>query len=845
MKKAHYIIFIGLLFFIISCSTKKDAFVNRNWHALNTKFNVLHNGKVAFEEGRKVLDDSYQDNYWEILPVERLDIKEQIIAPGEAQNPNFEKAEEKAVKAIQKHAMNINGRERNPQTDEAYLLLGKSRYFDQRFVPALEAFNYVLYKYPNSDKIAEAKVWREKVNIRLENEELALKNLKRLFRQEKLNDQVNADAYAMMGQAYINLKHLDSAITHLKIASAFTPNKIEKGRYFYIIGQLYNQLGHKDSANIAFDKVIALKRKSPRVYMINSYIEKAKNFNPEEEDKVLFYETLTDLEKNRENRPFLDKIYRQLAIYHLDNDSIDLAINYFNKSLRKTKSDKFLAALNYENLAEIRFNDTDYFQAGSYYDSTLTKLKNNTRKYRAIKKKRDNLEDVIKYEGIAKRNDSILYVLSLSEEQRKAYFQEEINRIKAKEEAQEELKKEKARNISSGIAGIATNVNVPGAGDKFYFYNTVLLGYGKNEFRRIWGERALEDNWRTANKTVIRRNELIPNQNEPIETVDIYDVNTYLKKLPTDGKAIDSIHKEKNFAYYQLGLIYKEKFKEYDLAADKLEELLKNDPEEKLILPSKYNLYKIYEVTNNETKAFSLKQDIIEKHSGSRYAEILQNPNALIEASKNSPEALYTSLFNKFEAQEYEEVIENAEVYAKNFNGEEIGTKFELLKANAIGRLHGLAAYKEALNYVALNYPNTIAGAQAQKILDQSVKRLESRKFIKGTTKEKWKLVFPFVKKDTASINKLYKTVEKALIDLKYDELSLSKDSYNFEKIFIVVHGLTTKDRALGFAELLKINKDYKVDNENFVILSPNYKIVQVHKNLEEYLKTTNNTLKP
>jgi hypothetical protein len=44
-----------------------------------------------------------------------------------------------------RHSMNIDGR--NFQIDEAYLLLGKARYYDQRFIPALDAFNYILYKY--------------------------------------------------------------------------------------------------------------------------------------------------------------------------------------------------------------------------------------------------------------------------------------------------------------------------------------------------------------------------------------------------------------------------------------------------------------------------------------------------------------------------------------------------------------------------------------------------------------------------------------------------------------------------------------------------------------------------
>ncbi|NER13226.1 hypothetical protein GWK08_07230 [Leptobacterium flavescens] len=845
MKKFNYIFFGCLSVFILGCSTKKDAFVNRNWHALNTKYNVLYNGSVAFEEGKKELDATYEDNYWETLPVERLKIKEQIIVPGEAQNPNFERAEEKAAKAIQKHAMNIQGRERNPQTDEAFLLLGKARYFDQRFVPALEAFNYVLYKYPDSDKIGEAKVWREKVNIRLENEELALKNLKRLLRQEKLSDQTYADATAMMGQAYINLQHKDSAITQLKIASAYTRNNEERGRYYYIIGQLYNDLGYKDSANIAFNKIIDLNRKSPRVYMINAYIEQIKNFDPEIGDKELLYETLLDLEENRENRPFLDKIYRQLALFHLEGDSIDLAVDYFNKSLRKVSKDRTLRSLNYEDVAEINFNAANYKEAGAYYDSTLTNLTKDSRRYRSIKRKRDNLEDVIKYEDVVHRNDSVLYVTSLSEAEQTAYYQKVIDDIKAKEAAEEELKEQKKQ---LGIAGgFGNQANLSGSdGDKFYFYNVVAVGYGKNEFRKVWGNRELEDNWRLGDKTLSTP---VPQSNQygeipGVVTEDIYSVDTYLNQLPRDPVQLDSIKKERDFANYQLGLIYKEKFKDYDLAAEKLEAVLKQQPEEKLIIPSKYNLYKIYELTGNETKAFSVKEDIISNHSASRYAEILRNPQAVLEADSDSPDALYTKLYQTFEQQGYEEVIESSEEYIKAFNGEEIASRFELLKANALGRLEGLKAFKEALNYVALNYPNDVAGKEAQRILDQSVKKLEPKVFRDSLSREKWKLVFPFRKKDTASINKLYKTVDKALTDLRYDELSLSKDVYNKEQLFVVVHGLLTKDRALGFAELLKINKDYKIDNENFVILSPNYRIVQIHKNLEEYLNS-NNSLKP
>ena len=271
---------------------------------------------MALEQGRNSLNESYQDNYWDILPIERMQIREEVILPGQSKNENFNRAEEKAVKAIQKHSMNIDGKEKNPQIDEAYLLLGKARYFDQRFVPALEAFNYILYKYPASDKINQAKIWREKTNIRLDNDELAIKNLKRLLEQEELKDQDLADATSMLAQAYLNTKSVDSAITQLEIAANATKSNDERGRYRFIQGQLYNTLGYKDSANIAFDKVIELNRKTPtNLYDIVPNWKKSKILIIEHGDKLACLELLTELEENRENRPFLDKIYHQIGSF--------------------------------------------------------------------------------------------------------------------------------------------------------------------------------------------------------------------------------------------------------------------------------------------------------------------------------------------------------------------------------------------------------------------------------------------------------------------------------------------------------------------------------------------------
>jgi hypothetical protein len=824
-----------------ACSTKKDALVNRNWHALNTKYNTLYNGNLAFEEGRDGLNETYRDNYWELLPIERLEVTEDLKLDSEDNNPKFLVAEEKATKAIQKHSMDIRDRERNPQTDEAFLLLGKARYFDQRYMPALESFNYILNKYTQSDKLNEATIWREKVNIRLQNEELALKNLKRLLRQERLSDQEYADARAMMAQAYINLNVPDTAIQQLKIASAYTKKNPEKGRYLYIIGQLFNQLGHKDSANYAFERVIDLNRRSPRVYMINAHIQKIQNTERTDENREELYNYLTDLETDRENRPFLNKIYRELAEFHLAGKSDSLALLYYNKSLRATENIPQLNALNYENLAVYNFDHNSYRTAGAYYDSVLQNVKDNSKKFREVKRKRDNLEDVIKYEEIVQYTDSIIGLYELPIADRITYFERYIAQLKAIAE------KEKKKEQQMANAGFATFASSRGGKEnmgKFYFYNITALGYGKNDFKTKWGQRSLEDDWRWSNKNKVQQlNEVDVNTNNAATPIvaahggeEKYNVDFYMDRIPTDKALIDSLRGERNFANYQLGLIYKEKFKENPLAAGKLERVLKSDPEERLVIPTKYNLYKIYEESQSPL-ASEMRYDIIKNHPESRYAEILINPQALLTGSADSPDAKYGQLYKLFQDQEFLGVITGAGENIKNYTGDPMVPKFEMLRANAIGRLNGFDAFREALNYVALNYPNAPEGKQAQTMVAEQLPQLANKVFsaeTESTGTGNWKVVFPFKSGENKRALRLKELLEKSIGELKYKNL-VSKDVYNIEEQFIVVHGFPSKDYALGYAELIKKNKDYLIDDENFVILSINYKIIQVHKNIEEY----------
>ena len=256
LSRSTFKILFSLTLLVSSCSTTKKGLLNQEYHTLTTKYNVLFNGKEAFSIGEEILSKAFEDNFYELLPVEPINlwgenIDETTIIPG------FNQAEEKAVKAIQKHSLKIKNIQYNRQIDEAYLLLGKARYFDRRFFPALEAFSFLLESGANRTNYVQGKIWREKTNIRLRNEELAIGNLRPLARSLIPRNKFYALANATLAEAFMNLKQLDSAAFYIKRAALEENKRKNKARYLFITGQLLESLNKKDSAKWAYKEIIA------------------------------------------------------------------------------------------------------------------------------------------------------------------------------------------------------------------------------------------------------------------------------------------------------------------------------------------------------------------------------------------------------------------------------------------------------------------------------------------------------------------------------------------------------------------------------------------------------------
>lgn len=725
---------------------------------MTTEYNILYNGGIAFENGLKEIQDNYEDNYWDVLPIEPLKMKDfsEEFAPieetvlenktpknsrrqgasegqsNEKQTP-FEIAEEKAVKAVQKHSMLIDGSERNSKIDEAYLLLGKSRYYTQRFIPALEAFDYILKNYPEASLIKDAIVWRAKTNVRLENEEVALEALQEILQAEKTQKKIEKaiveEAHMISAMAWNQLDSVERVIHHLNEAVKFGKDKTKKARNLMILGQLHRQEGALERSQESFNQLIALKR-IPYKYKIHAEIEKAKNYKADK-DLGPILTRLKALVDKRENRPYLDALYYQLGILYKESGSRDLAVQNFIKSVQVKNANNFQKGLSYEVLGDLSFKEANYKNAESYYDSVLqVSEKINTKRLRRISKKRDNLEIVLVFEQTIKRNDSISRLLSMDTSEQLLFFEKHITGLKNKEA--EALQKEKLNQKLALYQEMASNTVGPiqqsatNRGGKWYFYNPQTLAFGAQEFRRIWGKRKLQDNWRWSSKLMTSDHEIENiSEEKGVDTVSTivpekYKPMFYINKLPKTAEEKDSIQSLRNTTYYELGLIYKEQFKETELAIEKLKKLLSFAPDQRFVLGANYHLYKMYKAQNTSL-ANLYKEVVVSQFPNSIFAKMILQPEnyRLGKEGKASLEAKYKEIYYLYSAENYEEALQEIEKAFLLFEGDKLQAKLALLRAYVLIKMEGKEAYKKALEFVVLNYSNSEEQKRAKQLLKE------------------------------------------------------------------------------------------------------------------------------
>ena len=786
--------------------------MNRFYHKTTSKFNPLFNGEEALRYGLLDITLNHNDNYWLRLPVDPYILQEAYASEEVATNEFFDRAQDKAVLTVQKHSMLIKGEQRNNQIARAYLLLGKARYYNGKYLQAIEAFTYLVKNMSGDDLADEAELWRSKSYLALGQHDRAARELINIAFSGALNNEQYAVSQAALADALLREEKDSLATEPLRKAFATEKSAYKRGRYAFLLGQLYEDLNYADSAIVAYQYVLDLNRRLPRELWIQARLAQLKNNPPKDEETLKAFKRLL---RSDEDRRFRDKIHYFYGTYLLKSADTINAETELNASLQTKTNDTYLKSLIYEQLALNRLDQVAFVKAGVYLDSTLQNLTAKTHRYRKVARQRKKLDDIITYENTITEIDSLLLLMDMPEEAQKAVVNAHIEKIIADNEKAE------------AKANDRDTVSLVTLGD-FYFYNSRQVANGKLRFQQNWANIALADNWKYDPSKSIAAGEEVSAVEDANEALDpTLDPKTYLSQIPSP-KARDSLQLLQNEAYYQAGLAYKEQFLIKNFAIDRFNSLMAANPAVRYIPPTLYHMYELYD--DNPTEQRKWRSRILAEYPESDYAKIIQNPEALAQTLAANQAAI-NGAKEKFKNQEFKAVIEESERFIPQLRDKELQAAWALLRATALGRLDGLEAYKTALTSLVETYPKTEGAQKAQAQLDgfDVYNDLE----LGGREKAKLVIVRTLEDREQSEVDKAW--LETWLAEEGIEALlRVSIDVFDRDVETLVVHGFLSLRSAKETAAILRKSNPNLFTSKNVVILASQYRNAFVSKRLEQ-----------
>ena len=808
MKKLTTLLIVILF---LGCSTQKNKTLNKRYHSTVSTFNVLFNGNESIKEGKESFLKSYQEDFWEILPVEPIESTNKIITVDGLENKSFLKAEEKAAKAIQKHSMLIGGVQYNPKTQEAYLMLGIARYLDQRYVQAIDAFNQVYKLNIDNQAWKRSVIWKARSNIRLEQELVAVELLQELLKNKKNSSEIVAKAYSVLSMAYLKLNKTNEALKTLEIAQRNTKDKNHKARLLYIKGQLYEKQNEIDSAKNSFNKILNFKRKISRNIYINAKV-KALLYSESLNSKKEFLKLI----KNEENKPYLDKIYYNYSKLLFSTGSVAMAKNFLNMSIKENPGDKKLKSKAYIKFSELNFNDTNFLTAGRYLDSTLQVLDKKSKEFWFYERQKKGIQKVVDLEENLIFYDSLIRLSSYD----KKKLDEILKSISTENKQQSE--KSSSNEVRQDRVFKKTN---------FYFYNDKIVAFGIKSFKSVWGNRERNTYWRSE-KSILKNNISSDNtaneegSNKPVSENETQFLELY-KDIPFSEFKKDSLNNLIDLSKLELAELYTLKYKNYKLGETVLTQYLSKDPNSNRATKAKYLLYKLYKIQNNE-KYIKIKEDIIASDSLSRFAKILlKDPDMLMDENKSL--ALRDSLAKMFNNQDFEKIIKSVDLNIDIVEKEEIKVDLELLRAQSYGRLEGIEKYTELLKEISKKYLENKTAIDLNKTISMIGRKWKTPISLKAS--KDFKLIF-IVNNSDLNKSEILKINNKISTELNSIN-RVSFDVYNNKNNLIVIHDFKSEEKAEDTALKITVQIPELRLKNNFVALSSQYKNMLIYKTLD------------
>jgi TolA-binding protein len=608
------------LFLLVACSSERDTFTNRAFHNLTSHYNAYYLADVKIQEVLDENQQNYKEDYTQILPV-FIPLDSGVI---QSSKEKLESARELASKAIEWHRI-------SKWVDDSYFLLGKIDYMQANFDDAKNALKYVNVESKDADLRHQVLIALLRLYVDLGEIENANFTIDYLSKEEKISDENRYDLYRTLAYYYEKRNDQNGVIGSLDRAIEYAKNNKEASRIYFILAQRYQREGLDNLAYDFYRKALEGNPPYERAFYSQLFAQQVAELNASKDLRKVrnYYESLYDDPKNKELK---DVVVYERALFEEKQGDLPLTVDLLHQAAKEPGSNPRLKGYIYQKLAEIHLEEYVDYRATKYYlDSALTFIKPTDPAASSIASQKEVLDQFVFHVERIQSNDSLVRLSGMSEEEQRLiaeqFIQREEERLLAEARAKEEPK-------NSGIFDNLLAFADRGTGSSFYFDNAVAMQQGAIEFRRVWGTRPLQDNWRRSAATFQSTPETeikekvdstaISEENNPL--AQLPDLESLLAQIPKTEEDIAQLNEELEESYFELGKLQYFDLEETEASVDNLETVVREYPSSSRKPEAYYLLYLAQKDLNGNFQQYVSRLN--REYPESQYTFSVNNPDA-------------------------------------------------------------------------------------------------------------------------------------------------------------------------------------------------------------------------
>ncbi|MVN76467.1 hypothetical protein GO988_09030 [Hymenobacter sp. HMF4947] len=572
---------------------------------------------------------------------------------------------------IKKASLPIQHRSGSDWTDDAYLLVAWARFYKMEFDDAEMTFKYVNSTSKDPFAKQESLIGLMRTFMMLKRMDDA-KAVSDLLDKERGLAKDGRELFLTRADYYLKTEEPKQAIAQLERAIPLIPVKNERLRTQYILAQLYQEQNNDKAAAAQLNSI--LKHNPPYELDFFAKLLLGQVSDLDSQNKARLDKYFAALLKDPKNKEYQDKIYYEMGRLAYRQQHYPEALALLRKSAKVTTTNKSQKGYTYLLAGRIYYENLQKYRlAAAYYDSTTQALPKDNPLYASIKERADILQEFATQYTIIQTQDSLQALARLPaaelDQRLGTYAAAELDarrkaeaKLLAAQNAKAKQQQADASRINSAPSALTGNqrdisnpngfdaATAVASGAQWYFDNPTSLATARSEFIRRWGDRKLQDNWRTLNtpsnspntqqnggvpvgitgndQTRVNGGQAPTPAAQPIDPLAEQNalVATYKGSIPTTPAKLQASDQQVEEAMYELGGIYKELLKEKQRGYETYAGQVARYPRGTHAPDADYLLYLYYKDLPDAAKAATYAAALQREFPNSTYAKLIADP---------------------------------------------------------------------------------------------------------------------------------------------------------------------------------------------------------------------------